>query len=150
MSRALDVDALRAQFLNRIFDEISLAPSAQDMAVFARCCGETAAHFTDPAHPEFQAPPTFPASFHPGRRLPSGFPELPGLGMDGGKAVRCRAPIRPGVALTARTHLHEIRTKTGRSGRMVFLVNRMEVFDPQDVLLASVDTSIVIRERPGE
>ena len=150
MSQALDVEALRAEFLNRVFDEISLRPGAEQMAAFAQCCGETDPCFTDPAHPNFQAPPTFPTSFHPGQRMPPGFPKVAGLGMDGGKAVRCHAPIHPGVALRVKTHMHDIYTKTGRSGRMVFFVNRMEVFDPEGALLASADTSIVIRERPGE
>lgn len=69
--------------------------------------------------------------------------------MDAGKAVAPRAPIRPGVRLTARTHLHDIYTKTGRSGRMTFMVTRMEIYDPDDKLLADADTRIVIREKPA-
>jgi hypothetical protein len=33
---------------------------------------------------------------------------------------------------------------------MVFMVIRLELFDPDDVQLAAADTSIVIRERPSE
>lgn len=68
--------------------------------------------------------------------------------MDAGKSVAPRKPIRPGVKLTARTHLHDVYAKTGRSGRMTFMVTRMEIFDPDEVQLASVGTRIVIRERP--
>ena len=70
--------------------------------------------------------------------------------MDAGKAVTAIKPIRPGVPLVGRQHLHDAYTKTGRSGRMVFMVIRLELFDPDDVQLDDADTSIVIRERPSE
>ena len=113
---------------------------ANDLAEYARTCGELAPRYTDPKHPDFQAPPTFPTSLHAGRRFPDGFPHFPGLGMDAGKAVAPKAPIRPGVKHVGRTHLHDIYTKTGRSGRMVFMVIRMELFDPSETLVATADT----------
>ena len=150
MSEALDIEALRERFLNEVFDEKTFdAFDANDLAEYARTCGELAPRYTDPSHPDFQAPPTFPTSLHAGRRLPDGFPHFPGLGMDAGKAVAPKAPIRPGVKHVGRTHLHDIYTKTGRSGRMVFMVIRMELFDPSETLVATADTSIVIRERPA-
>jgi hypothetical protein len=144
----LDIEALRAQFLNQVFDEKTFRFAAADLADYARTCGETAARYTDPTHPDFQAPPTFPTSLHAGRRLPEGFPRFEGMGMDAGKAVSPKAPIRPDVTHVGRTHLHDIYTKTGRSGRMVFMVIRMELFDPAETLVATADTSMVIRERP--
>jgi hypothetical protein len=149
MSAEFDVDALRKRFLGKVFDEQHYVLSAADIMDYALACGETAPRYTDPAHPDFQAPPTLPSSFRPGQRLPEGFPRLAGLGMDAGKAVAPKAPIRPGVRLTARTHLHDIYVKTGRSGNMNFMVTRMEIYDPGEVLLATADTRIVIRERPG-
>jgi hypothetical protein len=56
--------------------------------------------------------------------------------------------LRPGVRLTAKTHLHDVYAKTGRSGRMTFMVTRMEIYDPDQALLATADTRIVIREKP--
>jgi hypothetical protein len=150
MTELLDIDDLRARFLMKDFDEQSFEVSAAEIADYAIACGELAPRYTDPAHPDFQAPPTFPTSFRPGRRLPEGFPTVPGLGMDAGKAVAPKGPIRPGVKLTARTHLHDIYAKTGRSGRMTFMVTRMEIYDPDGVQLATADTRIVIRERPQE
>jgi hypothetical protein len=44
--------------------------------------------------------------------------------------------------------MHDIYTKSGRSGRMVFFVNRMEFSDDTGDLLGTADTSIVIREKP--
>jgi hypothetical protein len=146
--QALDVEALRAEFLHVVFDEYEMQLDADKLADYARTCGETAPRFTDPADPDFQAPPTIGSSIHPRTRYPDGFPTFKGLGMDAGKAVAPAKPMRPGVPITARTHMHDIYTKTGRSGRMVFFVNRMEFTDAKGDFLGSADTSIVIRERP--
>ena len=149
MSEALDIDALTKEYVGPIFDETEFVFAAEDLATFARSCGETVPRFIDPADPDFQASPTMPTRLHPPRRFPEGFPTVAGLGMDAGKAIQPLAPIRPGVAVSARTHLHEIYTKTGRSGRMVFFVNRMELYDPNGAALAIADTRIVIREKPN-
>ena len=149
MSAPLDVDALKDEFLFKIFDEKKFRFSAQQLADYASACGESASQFVDPSHADFQAPPTIATSLQPGQRMPTGFPKVAGLGMDAGKAVTPVAPIRPDVELTGRSHMQDIYTKTGRSGRMVFFVIRMEVFDPKDTLLASADTSVVIREKPS-
>jgi hypothetical protein len=144
------IDELRERFLMKDFDERIYQITAEEIVDYARSCGEEAPRYTDPTHPDFQAPPTFAASFQPGRRLPDDFPKLPGLGMDAGKAVAPKAPIRPDVRLTARTHLHDLYVKTGRSGRMTFMVTRMEIYDPAGTQLATADTRIVIREKPEE
>ncbi|MEM9623795.1 MAG: MaoC family dehydratase N-terminal domain-containing protein [Pseudomonadota bacterium] len=144
----IDVEALREQFLNIVFDEYELTLDAIKLADYARSCGETAEKFTNPDHADFQAPPTIASSFQPRKRYPDGFPTFKGLGMDAGKAVAPDKPMRAGIPITAKTHMHDIYTKTGRSGRMVFFVNRMEFSDPDGVLLGSADTSIVIREKP--
>jgi hypothetical protein len=49
--------------------------------------------------------------------------------------------------LTGRTRLHDIYTKSGRSGRMIFLVSRMELFDEDGNHLASTDSRQVVREK---
>ena len=149
-SKPLDVDALREEFLNVVFDEYELTLEAQRLADYASACGETAAKYTDPSDADFQAPPTIASSFQPRKRYPEGFPTFRGLGMDAGKAVSPSKPMRPGVPITAKTHMHDIYTKSGRSGRMVFFVNRMEFTDPDGTFLGSADTSIVIREKPTE
>ena len=144
----LDVEALREQFLNVVYDEYELTLDADKLADYAKSCGETASKFTDPNDPDFQAPPTIGSSLQPKQRMPDDFPTFKGLGMDAGKAVAPDKPMRAGVPITARTHMHDIYTKTGRSGRMVFFVIRMEFSDADDTLLGSADTSIVIREKP--
>jgi hypothetical protein len=148
MSAPIDIEPLREQFLNKVFDEQTFVLTPSQIVDYAVACGERSPRYIDPDHPDFQAPPTFPSSFHAGRRLPEGFPSFPGLGMDAGKAVSPIAPLRAEVKLTGRTHLHDLYVKSGRSGRMTFMVTRMEIFDPDEVLLATADTRIVIRERP--
>ena len=44
---------------------------------------------------------------------------------------KCFAPVRPDIKLTGKTHLHDIYDKKGRSGRMIFIVVRLELFDEQ-------------------
>ncbi len=146
----VDIDELRKQFLHREFDVKTLTISARQIVDFAETTGELAPRYTDPSHPDFQAPPTFPSSFSAGRQLPEDFPRLGGMGMDAGKSVAPKKPIRPDVELTGRTHLHDIYAKTGRSGRMLFMVARTEFYDPDGELVATADTSIVQREKPGK
>ncbi len=150
MSEPLNIEALRGAFLNRVFDEGSFQIEAEDIVQYATSCGELASRFTDPGDPDFQAPPTMAASLQPYARLPEGFPRIAGLGMDAGRGVTLFQPIRPGARLTGKTHMHDIYTKTGRSGRMVFFVKRMVITGPDGELLANADASTVIRERPGQ
>ena len=70
--------------------------------------------------------------------------------MDGGKAVTCIRPVPVGAPLTGRTHLHEIYDKSGRSGRMIFLVSRMELYDADGNHLATNDARMVIREKHSD
>ena len=73
-----------------------------------------------------------------------------GFTLDGGKDVQPIAPIRPGMTLTGRSHIHDIYTKTGRSGRMIFIVSRMELTDQSGDKVAISDTRVVIRENAAK
>ncbi len=143
----MDLEAIKRDFLHQVFDETAYEVKADTLVAYARACGETAARFTDPLAEDFQAVPTFVSSFQPGRRLPKGFPKLPGLGMDGGKVVTAHAPLRAGEQVVGRSHIEDVYAKTGRSGTMTFIVLRMNVYDASETLLASADTNMVIRER---
>ena len=145
----LDVDELRERFLNLQFDTKSFEIDLDKAAAAARLAGEQREQFTNPGHPDFEVLPAFLASFASGRRLPIDFPSLGGIGMDGGKAVTSIAPVRPGETITGKTHLHDIYDKSGRSGRMIFLVTRMEIFDAEGTHLATSDSRMVVREKPA-
>jgi hypothetical protein len=144
----VEIDELKQRFLNRDFDERGFEVRQEAMLEFAAACGETAPRYTDPAHADFQAPPTFCARFHGRRMLPSDFPSI-GIPLDAGKAVMPQQPLRAGVKLVGKSHLHDIYEKTGRTGRMVFLVSRMELYDESQTLISIVDSRLVIRERPA-
>ena len=143
-----DLESLRSRFLNKEFDEVTFELEAGRMAEYSITCGETNPKFTDPTHDDFQAPPTFVSTLVGGRQLPGDFPRPAGVGMDAGKFVEWKAPIRGDVTLTGKLHLHDIYTKTGRTGLMIFLVTRMELFDG-DTHVANAYTRTVIREKPG-
>jgi hypothetical protein len=145
-----DIVELKEKFLKRgdITSEGTFKLEADKLAGFAKATGQTASRFTDPADPDFQAAPTFPCSLATGRMLPQDFPDFGGMGMDAGKAVELLQPIRPGVTITGKSHLHDIYTKTGRSGRMIFYVSRLELFDEDGNHLANSDSRNVIREKP--
>ncbi len=144
----VDIEALKEKFLDMEFDRTGFVIDAAQSAALARASGEVRPQLTDPTRGDFEACPPILASLASGRRLPIDFPSLGGISMDGGKAVECIAPVKPGIQLTGRTHLHEIYAKSGRSGRMVFLVSRMELFDEAGTHLATTDSRQVIREKP--
>ena len=143
----VDIDALKSEFLDKDFDRKEFILDAEKIVTVAKASGETRKEFTDPTDPNFQAPPAFLCSLASGRHLPIDFPSLGGIPMDGGKAVACHAPVRAGVPLTGRTHLHDIYDKKGRSGRMILIVARMELFDEDENHLATTDSRMVIREK---
>tara|TARA_A100001037_G_scaffold304797_2_gene342809 strand:+ start:832 stop:1284 length:453 start_codon:yes stop_codon:yes gene_type:complete len=150
MSEWPSAKELKERFLNDIFDQQVFNLTSEQCVEYALACGELEPRYTDETHPDFQAPPTFPSSFRTSQHLPSEFPKLPGLGMHAGMAIHPRKPIRPGVDLTAKTYLYDIYEKTGRSGRMTFMVSRTEIFDPDGELLATADSRSVVRERPNQ
>jgi len=143
----LEIDELKSRYLNLEFDKKDFVLDPDKVVTVARMSGETLPQFCDRTHPDFQAPPAYIASLAAGRHLPIDFPKLGGIPMDGGKAVTCIKPVRPGTPLTGRTHLHDIYDKSGRSGRMIFLVSRMEIFDAEGEHVATSDSRMVIRER---
>lgn len=145
----MEIEELKRRFLNRDFDERSFEVREDAMLEFAAAVGESAPRYTDPSHADFQAPPTFCARFHGRRMLPGDFPQL-GIPLDAGKCVMPQRPIRAGTKLVGRSHLHDVYEKTGRTGRMIFLVSRMELYDPGETLVSIVDSRLVIRERPAE
>ena len=141
-----DIEEIREKYLILNFDEKQFTIDPETTIQYAKLCGETADRFLDADHEEFQAPPTFIACFSGSRMLPKDFPRF-GIGMDAGKGVECLQPIRPGSTVTGKTHLHDIYTKTGRSGRMIFVVTRIEFYDSEGNHLVNSDSRMVMRER---
>ena len=143
----IDIEELKSKYLDLEFDRTDFSIDPDKVVTVARMSGETLPQFCDPEHPEFQAPPAFIASLVSRRHLPVDFPRIVGVPMDGGKAVSVHAPVRPGASLTGKTHLHDIYDKSGRSGRMIFLVSRMELYIEDGEHVATSDSRQVIREK---
>jgi N-terminal half of MaoC dehydratase len=139
----IDVEQLKQDWCGRRFDEVRFQVDAREMVEFAQACGETEPRYTDPSHPDFQAPPSYTSRFHGRRAMPEDFPIQSQQGFDAGKCVYVHGPLRPGDTVTARSEIHDIYTKTGRSGSMLFIVHRMTFTNQDDELIAVVDWRLV-------
>ncbi|MDG2112591.1 MAG: MaoC family dehydratase N-terminal domain-containing protein [Actinomycetota bacterium] len=142
----VDIAQARADWLGVEFDWATFDMVADDMVAWAEACGETDPRFIDPSHPDFQAHPNFTTHCMSGRVLPEGFPQIGGgFGIDGGKTVEVHAPIRSGDTLKAATTIADIFDKTGRSGTMVFIVQRMTFSNERDEKVSTVDWKMIKR-----
>jgi len=140
-----DIDKLKEQYVDHQFDEVEFVVDADDMVEFAQACGETAPQFLDPSAPDFRAVPNYASRYHGRRSLPKGFPVSMTASFDAGKSVEITGPIHAGDRLIARSHIHDIFEKTGRSGGMLFIVHRMEFSNQHDVKVSTVDWRMVVR-----
>ena len=144
----IDVEKLKREWTGFTFDTAEFEVQTSDLVPFALACGEVDARYTDPAHPDFQAVPNFTSRYVGRRILPDSFPRLGGgYGFDAGKSVTPLAPIRPGDKVVARSQIHDIYTKTGRSGTMLFIVHRMEFANQRGEPVSVVDWRMVQQER---
>ncbi len=138
----MDVEQFK-KWIGREFDTAEFEVREQDILGFARAVGETEPRFTDPSHPDFQAPPTYASRFVSRRILPEAFPHIGVRGFDAGKAVTCHAPVRAGDRIIAHSKIADVYEKTGRSGLMIFIVHRMEFTNQAGELLSVVDWRMV-------
>ena len=136
----VDLQPIRDRFVGKVFDTSVFKIDAEHLVGWAVACGETEPRFVDPDDPDFQAHPGYVSHFSAGRWTPPDFPELGnGRGVDGGKALEIFAPVHAGDVLTAETSIADIYDKTGRSGTMIFVVNRMTLVNQNGVKVATVD-----------
>jgi len=140
----VDIRAVRDEWVGRAFQEIDLVVDRDRMLEWAITAGETDPRFIDPDHPEFQASTAFPTHINAARMLPDDFPLFgSGRGIDGGKSIEWHRPMHAGDRLHATVQIGDIYDKTGRSGTMVFIVNRMTFTDEQGRLVATVDWRMI-------
>lgn len=140
-----DINAMKEQYVDHEFDEVEFVVEADEMVAFAQACGETAPHFVDPDADGFRAVPNYTSRYHGRRALPKGFPVDMRASFDAGKAVDVGGSIHAGDRLTARSHIHDIYEKTGRSGGMLFIVHRMQFTNQNDIKVSTVDWRMVVR-----
>ena len=140
----VDLDAVRAEWVGKVFQEIDIVVDGQRMLDWAVSAGETDPRFVDPDHPDFQASTSFPTHINAARMLPDDFSDIgSGRGIDGGKSIEWYRPMRAGAQLHATVEIGDIYAKTGRSGTMVFIVNRMTFFDTEQQPVATVDWRMI-------
>ena len=141
---ALNLAEVRENWVGIEFDWATFDMRTEEMVEWAQACGEEDPRFVDSAHPDFQAHPGYTTHCMSGRVLPDGFPQIGGgFGIDGGKSVQVHAPIRPGDTLHATTTIADVFDKTGRSGTMIFIVQRMEFRDDRGELVSTVDWKMI-------
>lgn len=144
----MEIEKLKNDWVGLEFETIEFEMKLEEMLAYSETSGETHPRFTDPEHPDFQAPSTFTAKFLGRRAFPKGFPQIgKGPGFDAGKSVDLHRPIRPGERLTSKSHIADIYEKTGRSGPMLFIVHRMEFSDPSGELVSVVDWRRVLQPK---
>lgn len=140
----IDLPAMRERWVGEVFDLTTFTIDPDKMVAWAEAVGETDARFLDPDHEDFQAHPNFTTHCLSGRVLPENFPSIGGKrGIDGGKAVEIHRPIRAGDELRASTTIADIYDKTGRSGTMLFIVQRMSFVNQDDEPVATVDWRMI-------
>lgn len=138
-----DLKAIKEEWIGQQFDEATFTISTDDMLLWAEACGESDQRFVDPDHQDFQAHPGFTSHLVTRRVLPEDFPSISGRGIDGGKSVVVHAPVRAGDELTASATIADIYDKTGRSGTMVFIVQRMSFVNQNDEPVSTVDWRMI-------
>lgn len=139
----IDIRVVRDEWVGRVFQELDMVVEQERMLEWARTAGETDPRFIDPTHPDFQASTAFPSHLRAAAMLPDDFPTVGSRGIDGGKAVLWHRPMRAGQKLHVTVQIGDIYEKTGRSGTMVFIVNRMSFFDEEQRLVAEVDWRMI-------
>jgi hypothetical protein len=140
----VDIAAVRERWVGKVFQELDLVVDQGRMLEWARTCGETDPRFIDPDHPDFQASTAFPTHINAARMLPDDFTQFgSGRGIDGGKSIEWHRPMRAGARLHATVQIADVYEKTGRSGTMVFIVNRMTFTDADGELVATVDWRMI-------
>lgn len=142
-----DLATVREQWVGQEFDLSTFDVQADALVAWAESVGESDPRFTDRDHPDFQAHPTYTASCVSDRILPQDFPKIGGShGIDGGKSIQIHRPIRAGDKLRATASIADIYDKTGRSGTMLFIVQRMSFNNQHGELVATVDWRMIRSE----
>ena len=127
--------------------------SQEQIDAYCQAVGETNPLYTDPAaaaagpHGEIVAPPGMLHTMPVGQGLDPGLQvHFKSNAFHAGQRMEIFRPIRPGDSIRARSQVKEIYEKTGRTGRMVFVVRRISYLNQADALVAAIEHSFVSRE----
>ena len=118
---------------------------------FAKSTGETnSIHIGDRnGEGDIIAPSTICNIFVNGLTRPDIKLEFGDLSFFAGQSIECKKSIQPEDVLNAYTKLHNVYSKTGRSGKMVFVVWQTTFKNQQGEIVAFVNESFVRRNKPN-
>jgi len=138
------MESIRERWVGKVFQAFDVVVDRDRMLEWAVTCGETDPRFVDPDHPDFQASTSFPTHINIARGLPDDFTEIgSGRGIDGGKSIVWHRPMRAGDRLHVDVQIADVYAKTGRSGTMTFVVNRMTYTNASGEPVATVDWRMI-------
>ena len=130
----------------------SLEITYQSIASYCGALEETNPLYTDPAWAESQGPyggiVAPPGILNTARLRPGPDPQVRfgDQGFLAGSRLETFAPIRPGDTIDAFTQVKDVYEKTGRSGRMVFIVRRTRYANQDGLDVAATENSLVQRQ----
>jgi acyl dehydratase len=132
--------------IGREFDRTTFPPvTAEQIRAYAAAYGDLDPRWSAP-DADVLAPPTFVLSLRPDGGLPAHLPRrAEHTALDASKDIELGAPIRPGDRLTVTSTLRDIYEKTGRSGRMTFMVLRTTVVNQRGEMVAVIDQRVMVR-----
>ena len=114
---------------------------------FARATGEPGFGKDEAASSTTAAPPTFCNVFLADVTRPDIKLDFGDTGFFAGQAIECLGAVRPGDTLTATTKLLDVYSKTGRSGKMVFIAWETSFSNQRNEVVALVRDTHVRRNR---
>jgi acyl dehydratase len=118
---------------------------------FAQAVGETSPQYVDPQAAKetpsggLIAPPIFYDVFR-ADQIPDPKVKFGKVAFNAGQRCEFHAPIRPGDSITMKTRITDVYEKTGRTGKMVFIVRETTYENQKGERVALVEQSQVRRE----
>ena len=125
--------------------------TAEMIEAFARAVGDTDPRYVDAEAASHGAaagriaPPIFYDVFR-ADQVPDPKVKFGKVGFNAGQRCEFYAPMRPGDTITMKTRITDVYEKTGRTGKMVFIVRETTYENQQGEKVAVVEQSQVRRE----
>jgi acyl dehydratase len=137
----VDKSILGSEFDHSVFPPVT----AKQIREYALAAGETNPRYTSASDGDLIAPPTFVVSLRGKHFMPKQIHSFGRSGFDAGKDIEFGVPVRPGDALTASSTVHDIYEKTGRSGKMNFIILRTTITNQRGESVATIDQKMMFR-----
>jgi acyl dehydratase len=118
------------------------AVSEDEIREYASYTGEPIGHDDEGL---LVAPASFVLGMRGKRFMPRNLPDLGRSGFDAGKDMELVAAVRAGDVLTSVSTVYDLYEKTGRSGRMAFVVLRSVITNQHGARVAVIDQTMMFR-----